>query len=114
MSKDLCYLGTTSRYIPMKDKEALGLFFDYSPLRLKLLSPCLVIQTASSDFPQLSSEWVVAYLYDITYLYLRTVDKMVTGGLDFRNGAMLFNLSQTIEFIGWYNDTSLCCFYLAE
>ena len=59
------------------------------------------MQTASSNFSA-AALWVIAVLYDAVYLYLRTVDKMIRSGLNFRDATQLFNLSQTTTFIGWW------------
>jgi hypothetical protein len=40
------------------------------------------------------------YLYDAVYLYLLTVQRIVNGGGDYRNGSLVFENSVGINFNG--------------
>jgi hypothetical protein len=76
------------------NKEANELsFYD-----VKCLLTC---QVASSNFA-LQPNWTVPYLHDAVYLYLLTVDSMVSAGIDFRNASLFVQNAQYSHFTGIY------------
>jgi hypothetical protein len=59
----------------------------------------LLGQVASSIFPS-QPNWTVPYLHDAVYLYLLTVDSMISAGVDYRNASHFIQSTQYMKFTG--------------
>jgi hypothetical protein len=43
---------------------------------------------------------LIQYLYDAVYLYMKIVDKVVSAGEDYRDGAVILQYSKGVSFFG--------------